>query len=161
VAIIKSDVVGVAAYQLLLIDNHERPDGNDGFLTLREIQAYRVSLEEERDEYARTHFANSFLKALEARVVAARELERTTRSAEQWMDDVHIQYLPDELAKLELRLRRRAIDILRHDDKPPFDCHINQIMLQKAWDRYQMTGASTALAEVAAIGIALGLKMPR
>ena len=76
------------------------------------------------------------------------------------MDDVRIQYLPDELANLELPLRRCAIDILRHDDEG-FECRINQIVLQKAWDRYRMLGSSIALAEIASIARALGLKMPR
>ena len=76
------------------------------------------------------------------------------------MDNVRIHYLRDGLASLEPRLRQRAADILRHDDEW-FECRIDQMVLQKARDRYRMSGPSIAFAEIAVIARALRLKLPR
>ncbi len=160
-AIIKPNVFGWAPGNLMAIDDHEGPGGNDGFLTPSEVRAHRQSLEARRDEYARTRSANSLLHYFTLQVEQVRRLEEQIMNAELWMEDVKIQYLPDELANLELPLRKRATDILRQDDDK-FEGHIDQAMLQRAWDRYRRSGASTAvLAEIAAIASALGLKAPR
>ena len=47
-AILKPEVVGWSARSLMLVDDHERLGGNDGFVDLSDIQAYRESLEERR-----------------------------------------------------------------------------------------------------------------
>jgi len=159
-AIIKPDVTGCAPSALMRIDDHEGPGGNDGFVTLSEIQAHRQSLEDQRDNYARTHSADSLWEFYKKQVEAVLLLEETIRSAEQWMDDVQVQYLPDEVANLQLPLRKRAIDILRDNDDN-FDCHIDQTVLQRALDRYRKSGDPHAMAEVAVIGRVLGLKLPR
>ena len=111
--IINPDFTGWAPRTLMRIDDHEGPGGNDGFVTRSEIQAHRQSLEDQRDNYARTHSADSLWEFYKKQVEAVLMLERDIRSAEQWADEVQVRYLPDKVINLQLSLRKRAVDILR------------------------------------------------
>ena len=158
---IKPEAVGWPAQSLAReIDDYDGPGGHDGFVTLEEIRARRESLEARRDEYARTHSADSMWDAYTLQVRGVLELEQSIRSAEQWMDDVQIQYLPDTLANLDLHLRKRATEILLYDgaERDGF----SQTTLQHAHDRLLgMPDAIKALVEVTAIAKALGLPASR
>jgi hypothetical protein len=168
VAIIRPDVVGWAPRALMMIDAYESGDKGDGFITLAKAQAHREALEARRDQYARTHAEDSMLQALQRQAEAARKLEKNIRDAEQWTDEVRVQYLPDDITNLDRRLRMRATDILMHDD-PDETGKISSTMLLRASERYQQIQARTpgslrarteALAEISDLARVLGLRPP-
>lgn len=132
----------------------------DGLLTLGELQGHIDRLAAQRSQLIGIHAPTSFV---DARIAGARSLYKDMVAS----NASAVQYLPDSVMGLPVNLRKRASELLVHDDVGSIGV-IDQFVIDHARDRYdELAGLSgttgmmsrhRALQDIAAIAAALGLE---
>lgn len=132
--------------------------GGDGLLTQAELKDHIARLDQQRFDLLEIDAPTGFI---EMRIATARSLHKDMFES----NAAAVAYLPPPIMDLPLNLRKRATELLTHDDVGDLGM-IDQFVIDHARERYQLSGGSPAmmgsqtkaLSEITQLAAALGLQ---